>query len=224
VAEQSRGRDLPRTLTASEAAAIIGVSVATVRGWADQGVLPSYRTAGRHRRFEVEELKRWLTERGAAVPTRISRPRPAGRDLPPCPALAREMNARTERIVDRLASWYAEDVPTWGAPPTEAAMRRSAVRFLRIATAALETGSVARSVGRAEVAGMRGGMQGDRGAQVILEFSRLAAAMVLEADDAVRTGVITDEGAMPALLAVCDHVLAAALNGVRAAPPGPTPD
>jgi excisionase family DNA binding protein len=191
--------------------------VATVRGWADQGVLPSYRTAGRHRRFEVEELRRWLEERGAAVPARITRPRPAMRDLPPCPGLARELNARTERIVDRMLSWYADEIPVWSAPPSEASMRRSAVRFLRVATAALETGSVARSVGRAEVAGVRGGVQGERGAQVILQISRLAAAMALEADDAVASGVVAEPHALPSLMAVCDHVMAAALRGLLGA-------
>ncbi|HWH13173.1 MAG TPA: helix-turn-helix domain-containing protein, partial [Miltoncostaeaceae bacterium] len=69
------GRDLPRTLTASEAAALIGVSVATVRGWADSGLLPSHRTVGGHRRFELGQLRDWLAARGAPVAERLRPPR-----------------------------------------------------------------------------------------------------------------------------------------------------
>lgn len=38
------------------AADILGVHPATVRNWADQGILPSRRTAGGHRRFRVGDL------------------------------------------------------------------------------------------------------------------------------------------------------------------------
>ena len=127
MADQSRGRDLPRTLTASEAAALLGVSVATVRGWADQGQLPSHRTVGGHRRFDVDELKEWLASRGAPVPERVRRfVRSAGTtDIPPCPSLARELNARTDQIVARMVAGYDDAVATWGSRATEPALRRS---------------------------------------------------------------------------------------------------
>ena len=79
-AEGDRG---PRTLTASEAAALIGVSVATIRGWADQGRLPSHRTVGNHRRFELDELRAWLADRGRGAP----RGRPPARAAPGDPAV-----------------------------------------------------------------------------------------------------------------------------------------
>ncbi|MGB0614133.1 MAG: MerR family DNA-binding transcriptional regulator, partial [Miltoncostaeaceae bacterium] len=39
-----------RSLTTSEAAALLGVSVPTVRAWSDAGRLPVHRTPGGHRR------------------------------------------------------------------------------------------------------------------------------------------------------------------------------
>jgi excisionase family DNA binding protein len=42
----------------SGAAAIAGVSLSTLRRWADEGRISSYRTAGGHRRFRVADLQR----------------------------------------------------------------------------------------------------------------------------------------------------------------------
>jgi excisionase family DNA binding protein len=43
-----------------QAAAILGASPASVRRWADQGFLPSYRTPGGQRRFERSDVMRLL--------------------------------------------------------------------------------------------------------------------------------------------------------------------
>lgn len=43
-------------LTTSEVARRLGVSLGTVRRWADQGHLPSYRTPGGQRRFSDEDV------------------------------------------------------------------------------------------------------------------------------------------------------------------------
>ena len=134
-AEGDRG---PRSLTASEAAALIGVSVATIRGWADQGSLPSHRTVGNHRRFELDELREWLADRGAAPPE-AGRLRVAPREIPPCPQLARELNARTEAIVGRVLEGYDARVPTPLTAPSGPSMRRLTIRFLRILASGLET-------------------------------------------------------------------------------------
>jgi excisionase family DNA binding protein len=199
-------------LTASEAAALIGVSVATVRGWADQGRLPSHRTVGGHRRFELEELREWLTDRGAPAPEprRLRRP---PQDVPPAPLLARELNLRTEAVVERVLDGYDPEVETPLPAPSAPAMRRIAVRFLRILTAGLESGRPGVSMGRAELAGLRGGLQGAAGLGVLAEHTRVAIAVAMEAEEARRQGVAMEPRAIAALYAVIDHAQAAIARG-----------
>jgi len=212
--QQGRGRELSRTLTASEAAALIGVSVATVRGWADHGVLPSHRTVGGHRRFESAELRAWLRARGATMPAPVAGIARKSKDIPPCPGLARHLNGRTRAIVDRVVAGYREDVPTLSARPTDAAIRRQATRSLRIITAALETGSVTRSVARAELAGFSDGTHHDGSAASLVQLTRVAMAVACEAQAAVDDGIVDDPRAIPALLAVTEHVVVADASGL----------
>ena len=47
-------------LSLSDVAKTLGVHPSTVRAWADQGVLPVYRTEGGHRRFLQEEVDLWV--------------------------------------------------------------------------------------------------------------------------------------------------------------------
>jgi excisionase family DNA binding protein len=44
------------SLTASQAARHLGVSISTVRRWSDAGHLQAYRTPGGQRRFSVQQL------------------------------------------------------------------------------------------------------------------------------------------------------------------------
>ena len=55
-------------LTTSQAARLLGVSLATVRRWSDAGVLPGYRTPGGQRRFSREQIDEFVKslERGNA--------------------------------------------------------------------------------------------------------------------------------------------------------------
>ncbi|WP_217923419.1 MerR family transcriptional regulator [Miltoncostaea oceani] len=224
-ADRDRG---PRTLTASEAAALLGVSVATVRGWADQGRLPSHRTVGGHRRFELEQLREWLAGRGAPAPE-PRRLRRTPQDIPACPLLARELNARTESIVERVLAGYDAEVPTPLPPPSEPAIRRIAIRFIRVLAASLETGRPGATTGRAELAGLRGGLQGAPGTRVIVEHTRIAAAAMMEAESARREGVPIERLAIPALASAVDHAQAAIARGfeqaqvLRASPQGTPP-
>jgi len=52
-------------LSLAEAAKRLGVHPATVRAWADRGVLPSQRTPGGHRRFKPADLEAWQAGRSA---------------------------------------------------------------------------------------------------------------------------------------------------------------
>jgi excisionase family DNA binding protein len=49
------------TLTVSQAAERLGVSVGTVRRWADKGHLQSFRTPGGQRRFDAAHIEGFLT-------------------------------------------------------------------------------------------------------------------------------------------------------------------
>ena len=52
-------------LTLQQTAALLGVHPGTVRNWSDKGLLPVYRTRGRHRRFKRAEVELWAsTSRG----------------------------------------------------------------------------------------------------------------------------------------------------------------
>ncbi len=219
--DSSRGRVEPgrRSLTASEAAAIIGVSVATVRGWADDGRLPSHRTVGGHRRFDMDELRVWLDEQGAPIPRRFSL-RAARTEIPACPTLARELNARSDHIIDRVLAGYDPAVPTITQIPSETELRRAVTRFVRVVTGALESGNPSAFAGRAEVAGYRGGLQGERGGGVLVEHTRFALAVLIEAEVAIDEDLVEEEHAMACLLAVIDGAQAAIARGYGLAAEG----
>jgi excisionase family DNA binding protein len=49
-------------MTTSEAARYLGVHIDTLRGWTRTGKIQCWRTAGGHRRFDVEALQRFRGE------------------------------------------------------------------------------------------------------------------------------------------------------------------
>ena len=51
-----------KTLTTKAVARMLDVSEATVKRWADEGLLPAQRTVGGHRRFDVAGIARFLRE------------------------------------------------------------------------------------------------------------------------------------------------------------------
>lgn len=55
-------------LTLKEASAFLGVHFTTLRGWADRGEIPVFRTPGGHRRFSLDDLRRFLAERAGTYP------------------------------------------------------------------------------------------------------------------------------------------------------------
>ncbi len=54
--------DAPLAYTTREVAQLLGVSTTTVRSWADEGLLESYRTPGGQRRFSREQIDRFLDQ------------------------------------------------------------------------------------------------------------------------------------------------------------------
>jgi excisionase family DNA binding protein len=49
-----------RLLNVGEAATYLGVSAASLRSWSDRGLVPYYRTPGGQRRYERNDLDRFI--------------------------------------------------------------------------------------------------------------------------------------------------------------------
>jgi excisionase family DNA binding protein len=60
--------DKVKWLALKDASEFLGVHFTTLRGWADRGEIPVFRTPGGHRRFSLDDLRRFLTERARALP------------------------------------------------------------------------------------------------------------------------------------------------------------
>jgi diguanylate cyclase (GGDEF)-like protein/excisionase family DNA binding protein len=87
------------TLSLGQAAQALGISTTTARRWADDGRLPTTRTAGGHRRFAATEVRRLLAERGRPAITPTEPPRR------PLPALAGLVDAHGIALAE--LSWRA---------------------------------------------------------------------------------------------------------------------
>jgi putative two-component system response regulator len=64
----------PAPITLQEAAATLGVSASRLRRWADEGRIPAVRTAGGHRRFPIDAVRRLAAERGTGPAVRPIEP------------------------------------------------------------------------------------------------------------------------------------------------------
>ena len=107
-----------RRLTSREAARVLGVSEASVKRWADSGLLPMEKTAGGHRRFRPEDLAAVRRARPADEAAGAERKRAApGADAPQAlepereEALASEafgalLDGRDEELSSLLVNLY----------------------------------------------------------------------------------------------------------------------
>jgi excisionase family DNA binding protein len=57
---------LATVLRSSEVAALFGVTMHTVKRWADSGLLPFFRTPGGHYRFRLEDIQTMMATRPPA--------------------------------------------------------------------------------------------------------------------------------------------------------------
>ena len=99
----------PMTLQA--AAATLAISPSRLRRWADEGRIPAVRTAGGHRRFPIEAVRRLAAERGV-------RPivRPVNPPETPLPVLTQSVIAHGRQMAAAAASAvYREGPPGWFA-------------------------------------------------------------------------------------------------------------
>ena len=65
-------RSSPLGLSTSQAASALGVSLGTIRRWADMGYLESYRTPGGQRRFSREQLDGFIASMQSDTPVNAS--------------------------------------------------------------------------------------------------------------------------------------------------------
>ena len=56
-----------RPLSPGEVAKLFGVSVTTVANWADEGLLPHFKTPGGQRRFRREDVERFIKDQEPAA-------------------------------------------------------------------------------------------------------------------------------------------------------------
>ncbi|HEX8634139.1 MAG TPA: B12-binding domain-containing protein [Pyrinomonadaceae bacterium] len=90
-----------KNLTSKEAARLLGASEASVKRWADGGLLPSEKTAGGHRRFRPEDVARFKRENGgASSAATLRRARGAGADSAAASSRAGERVAPSETESD----------------------------------------------------------------------------------------------------------------------------
>src|SRR5262245_9859060 len=159
----------PQLLSVSAAARLLGVSSSSLRAWAAAGRVPHVRTPGGHRRFELDELVRWLAERGGAPPAPVT---PSGELVPtriePMPALSRALRERADAVVDAFEAELAQGRAT--APGRAPAGRRAKVlAAVESLAGALERGDLGDWYGEAEWEGFRHGASGQPGDAVVTE-------------------------------------------------------
>ena len=128
-----------KLLTLQAAAATLAISPSRLRRWADDGRIPSARTAGGHRRFSLEAVRRLAAENGV---------RPAVRPVEPpsAPLLVLAENLRShgrQLTAASVAAIYREGPPGWFASEPTAGELRDWVADLGTSC---ESGQYARAV------------------------------------------------------------------------------
>jgi putative two-component system response regulator len=101
----------PALVTLQQAATAVGVSASTLRRWADEGRIEAVRTAGGHRRFPLDAVRRLSGEQG-----RRSAVRPVDPPAEPLAGLARILDAGGAELATTAASTlYRGGRPGWFA-------------------------------------------------------------------------------------------------------------
>jgi excisionase family DNA binding protein len=167
----------PRLLSVSAAAKLLGVSSSSLRAWAAAGRVPHVRTPGGHRRFELDELVRWLAERGGSPPA------PQSRLQELVPTRIEAMPEIAQALADSADEVVAAFEDELARTRSGAAARPSASRHARVLGAleslaeALEVGDLAECYRDAEWEGFRHGASGQAGDGPVTEALALRRAV-----------------------------------------------
>jgi excisionase family DNA binding protein len=173
----TRRTDPPQLLSVSAAARLLGVSSSSLRAWAAAGRVPHVRTPGGHRRFELDELVRWLAERGGAPPAQQQRLQ----ELVPTrieamPALAEALDEATDEVVAAFEDELARSRPAGAGRPSSARHSR-VLGALGSLAEALQAGDLAECYREAEWEGFRHGASGQAGDAPVTEALALRRAV-----------------------------------------------
>ena len=159
----------PQLLSVSAAARLLGVSSSSLRAWAAAGRVPHVRTPGGHRRFELDELVRWLAERGGAPPAPAPRsPELVPTRMEPMPALGAALEERTGAVVESFEQELAQTHQP-GAARAAAGRRSRVLAALESLAGGLASGELGDCYGDAEWEGFRHGASGSPGDAVLTE-------------------------------------------------------
>ncbi|MGD9695541.1 MAG: helix-turn-helix domain-containing protein [Thermoleophilia bacterium] len=170
------GVDGPQLLSVSAAARLLGVSPSSLRAWAAAGRVPHVRTPGGHRRFDLDELVRWLADRGGAPPAPTYRTQelvPTRIEALPEPAAA--LRAATGEVVSLVEEELGRGR---GATMRPSAARRGRVTTaIEVLAAALAAGDLSEAYRDAEWEGFRHGASGQPGDAPVIEALAMRRAI-----------------------------------------------
>lgn len=145
----------PDMLSLQRAAATLGVTPSRLRRWADAGRIETIRTAGGHRRFPAEAVRRLVTEHQRRPAVRPLEP-PSGRRPVLAYALDQHGRGLTELAAEAL---YNGGPPGWfGAKESE----RDRAEWLRALARSCRTGDYAEAFEASEVFLRRSYLQATR--------------------------------------------------------------
>lgn len=166
-----------RLLSVSAAARLLGVSSSSLRAWAAAGRVPHVRTPGGHRRFALDELVRWLADRGGAPPApqhRLQELVPTR--FEPMPAAAAALTSAGEDVVIAFEEELGRTRLSGSSRPSPA-RRARVLSALGALSEALQTGDLAPCYRDAEWEGFRHGASGQPGETAITEALALRRAV-----------------------------------------------
>ena len=116
-----------KQITLQAAAATLAISPSRLRRWADEGRIPSVRTAGGHRRFSLAAVRRLAAESGVRPTVRPVEP-PAS----PLPQLAECLGAHGRQLAAAAAAAiYREGPPGWFSTDVATAAIEDWIKELR---------------------------------------------------------------------------------------------
>lgn len=178
-----------RALTLAEACTALGVSTSTLRRWADAGRIKVVRTAGGHRRFPLDEIRRL---NGSHHSNQAVAVRPTPPPAAAMPAVAKALAARGEEILRvATAALYRDGRPGWFAG---AEARPALSDWMEAVASGCESGAMSTAV---------------RASDALLATACLAGTPVLERDvflerffDVVARAVVAAGGSRDEAVAV----------------------